>query len=446
MAASEYRTAPAATASLPSGIPYIVGNEAAERFSFYGMRGILVIFMTRYLLDSDGGAAPMSEDEAKWYYHTFLSAVYFLPVVGAVLSDLLLGKYRTIMGLSIVYCLGHLALALDETRLGLTVGLTLIAVGSGGIKPCVSAHVGDQFGKTNAHLLPRVFAWFYFAINLGAAASSLLTPILLRNVGPQVAFGVPGALMFLATWVFWLGRRRFVHVPPAGRAFVEEATSLEGLRSLARLFVIYAFVAMFWALYDQTGSSWVLQAEHLDLRFLGVQWYPSQIQAVNPLLIMAFIPLFSYVVYPAIGRVYELTALRKIGIGLFVTVLAFLVPAWLEWRIAAGATPSIAWQLLAYLIITAAEVFVSITCLEFSYTQAPRASKSLVMSLYLMSVSLGNLFTSAVNFLIQNDDGTSKLDGAEYYLFFAAAMLLTSLVYVLVARRYRVQTVLQEEA
>lgn len=139
--AKQYRTAPVRSASIPTGIPYIVGNEAAERFSYYGMRGILVVFMTRYLLDSHGGPAPMSDAEARSYYHLFSSAVYFFPLVGALVSDLWLGKYRTILFLSMVYCLGHLALALDDTRLGLSVGLALIAIGSGGIKPCVSAHV-----------------------------------------------------------------------------------------------------------------------------------------------------------------------------------------------------------------------------------------------------------------------------------------------------------------
>lgn len=440
---TRYRTRPAATPDMPPGIPFIVGNEAAERFSYYGMRTILVIFMTRYLRAADGSVTPMSESEALGYYHMFSSAVYFFPLAGALIADMFLGKYRTIILLSIAYCLGHFALALDETRVGLAVGLSLIAIGSGGIKPCVSAHVGDQFGQSNAHLLQRVFGWFYFAINLGAFVSSLLTPWLLHNVGAHVAFGVPGILMLLATWVFWLGRGRFVHIPPGGRAFLTELRTALGQRVLLRLVVIYAFVSVFWALYDQTGSAWVLQAEHMDRRFLGVEWYSSQIQAVNPVLIMIFIPLFSYGVYPALDRIFPLTPLRKIGIGLFLTVVAFLVPLRIEVQIAAGLVPNIAWQLLAYAILTAAEVFVSITCLEFSYTQAPRTMKSVIMSLYLLSVSAGNLFTSAVNFLAGT--GEDALAGAHYYAFFSAVMLVTALAFVVVARGYHEQRHLQEQ-
>ena len=431
---------------MPGGVPYIVANEAAERFSYYGMRGILVVFMTRHLLSAGGVPDPMTDAQAREWFHVFAAAVYFFPLLGAVLSDSLLGKYRTILALSVVYCAGHLALAINDTRIGLAVGLTLIAIGSGGIKPCVSAHVGDQFGKANAPLLQKVFGWFYLAINLGAFVSSLLTPWLLEHAGPHVAFGVPGLLMLLATWVFWLGRYRFVHVPPAGTAFLADLRSAAVRATLWRLCGIYLFVAVFWSLYDQTASAWVQQAEHMDRHFLGIEWLSAQVQAVNPMLILTLVPVFAYAVYPAAARVVRVTAIGKIAVGLFLTVPAFLIPAWVEMRIAAGASPSIGWQLLAYVIITAAEVLVSITCLEFSYTQAPRTLKSLVMSLYFLSITAGNLLTSGVNLLIQNADGSSRISGQTYYLLFAAMMTAAAVAFALTTRGYREQVVLQEEA
>ncbi len=440
-----YRTAPEASSRVPGGIPYIVSNEAAERFSYYGMRTILVIFMTAHLADSSGNAAPMSEAEATGYFHLFASAVYFFPLIGALVSDVFLGKYRTILVLSIVYCFGHLALALDDTRLGLAVGLTLIAVGSGGIKPCVSAHVGDQFGATSSHLISRVFGWFYFAINLGAFISTLLTPWLLQAYGPHLAFGVPGILMFIATLAFWLGRYSFVHITPAGSGFLREAFGREGLGAMARLLVIYVFVAVFWALYDQTGSSWVLQARHMDRVFLGFEWLPSQVQAVNPVMIMAFIPLFSYAVYPAMARVFEPTPLRKILAGMLTAVPAFLIVAWVEMRLQAGFAPNIAWHFLAYAFLTAAEVMVSITCLEFSYTQAPTRMKSLVMALFMMSISMGNIFTATVNFAIESTQGEA-LQGPAYFLFFAGLMLAAALGFSVIVRFYKERTYLQDEA
>lgn len=445
MAGSKYLTSPPLTDRMPDGVPYIISNEAAERFSFYGMKGILVIFMTQYLMGAGRQLAVMPEGEAMTWFHAFVSAVYFTPIFGALLADVLLGKYRTIMTLSIVYCFGHLALALDDTRIGLFAGLFLIAMGSGGIKPCVSANVGDQFGTRNKHLLEKVFGWFYFSINFGAFASTLLTPWLLKHRGPHVAFAVPGILMLIATIAFWMGRKKYVHVPPGGRAFLRETFSGEGLSAVGRLVVLFVFVAMFWSLYDQTGSAWVLQAERMDRVWLGREWLSSQIQAVNPLLIMLLIPTFTYGIYPALHRIFPLTPLRKIGIGFFLMVVSFAFSAWIEHWIAADLKPNIVWQLLNYVILTASEVMVSITCLEFSYTQAPRKMKSLIMALYLMSVSAGNAFTAAVNYFLQNADGTSKLTGTQYYLFFAGAMLLCSLLFIAVAGRYRERTYIQGE-
>jgi POT family proton-dependent oligopeptide transporter len=445
MSGSNYRTAPVATSRLPAGIPFIIANEAAERFSFYGMRAVLVVFMTQYLLGADGMPDGMGEAEAKGWFHLFVSAVYFTPLLGALLSDGMLGKYRSIILLSLVYCLGHLALAIDHTRMGLAIGLGLIAVGAGGIKPCVSAHVGDQFGRSNGFLLSRVFSWFYFSINLGAFVSMLATPWLMKSYGASLAFAVPGVLMLLATLVFWSGRYRFVHIPPAGLSFVRETFSANGLSTLGRLSLIYVFVAVFWALFDQTGSAWVLQAQHMDRYLFGMEVLPAQIQAANPLFVMLLIPLFSYVVYPAIDRVWQLTELRKMAIGMFITVLAFAIPTWIQVQIDQGGTPSIAWQLLAYVVLTSAEVMVAVTCLQFSYTQAPRTMKSFVMAFFMMSIAAGNLFTSAVNFFIRQEDGSSKLAGAEYYEFFTLLMLVTAILFMLAARFYKGAAYLHEE-
>jgi len=430
---------------MPAGIPYIVGNEAAERFSFYGMRAILVVFMTQYLRDRGGALAPMSENDANKWYHIFVASNYFFPIFGAILADAIWGKYRTIFWLSIVYCFGHFALSMDDTRLGLTLGLSLIAIGSGGIKPCVSANVGDQFGASNQHLISRAFGWFYFSINAGSFVSILLIPWLLQNYGSRVAFAVPGVLMAIATVILWMGRKKFVHIPPGGRTFLRDTFNREGFATLGRLAVIYAFVAVFWSLWDQSGGEWVLQADKMDLHFAGITWLPSQIQAVNAIMILAFIPLFQYLIYPAISRVFPLTPLRKIGLGLVVTGSSFLISAWIESQIKAGLRPNIGWQLPAYALLTAGEIMVSITSLEFSYTQAPKTMKSIVMALYLWSITAGNAFTALVHVFIQNRDGTLKLSGSAYYLFFAVLSAASAVVFTFFAMRYREKIHLQDE-
>jgi POT family proton-dependent oligopeptide transporter len=347
----------------------------------------------------------MSDAEATEHFHSFVAWVYFTPLLGALLSDIFLGKFRTIMLLSILYCAGHAALACmgvaGYSQWWLLAGLVMICLGSGGIKPCVSAHVGDQFGAKNQHLLSRIYNWFYFSINFGSFFSTLLTPWLLEWYGPHWAFGVPGVLMAIATLMFWLGRHKFIHVPAGGLKFFRELFSAQGFIALAKLLPLYLFIALFWALYDQTGSSWVLQAEHMDLNFLGVQWLESQIQAINPILILIYIPLFTFFVYPLIHRFFPLSPLRKIGIGLFLVAASFALITLIQIWIDAGQRPSVGWQLLAFAIITAAEIMISIVGLEFSYTQAPKNMKSLVMAFYLFAVFVGNIFTAEINRFIQ---------------------------------------------
>ena len=424
-------------ATLPSGIPYIVANEAAERFSYYGMRAILVVFMTQYLTDNTGASAVMPEQEAQGYFHLFVSAVYFMPLLGALVSDGVLGKYRTIILLSLVYCLGHFALSVDNTRMGLFFGQSLIALGAGGIKPCVTAHVGDQFGSANQHLIGKVFSWFYFSINFGAFAAMITIPWLLNQYGPAMAFGVPGLLMLLATVAFWSGRYQFVHIKPAGVAFIKEMLSRYGLVTLGKLGSVYAFIAVFWALFEQIGSSWILQAQKMDRVLFGIELLPSQIQAANPLLIMLLTPIFTYFLYPRLNSLFQLTDLRKMAIGLFLAVVAFAVVSTIQLELDQGNVPNIIWQLFAYIVLTAAEVMVSITCLEFSYRQAPKTMKSFVMAFYFLAISAGNLFTSAVNFFIQNSDGSSKLAGSSYFWFFTILMLITTVLFMCVSSHFQ---------
>jgi POT family proton-dependent oligopeptide transporter len=266
----------------------------------------------------------------------------------------------------------------------------------------------------------------------------LIIPWLLMHSGPAIAFAVPGLLMLLATVLLWLGRHHYIHKPATGMKFIREMCSQVGLKRLAKLASIYGFFTVFWALFDQTGSSWIIQAQKMDRLLWGIELLPSQIQAANPLLIMLLVPLFTYLVYPWLNRCCVLTAIKKMQLGLFLTVVAFAIPSFIQMQLDAGLTPSILWQLLAYVLLTSAEVMVSITCLEFSYTQAPATMKSFVMAFYFLSVALGNLFTSAVNFFIHNTDGSSKLAGADYYWFFTGLMLITAMLFRWVSQRYQV--------
>ena len=450
MADQKFITAPVKTDKMPTGIPYIIATEAAERFSYYGMSSILAVFMTQYLRNSSGALDVMTENEANQRFHDFAFLGYFLPFVGAFLADAFLGKFRTILFISVIYCGGHLALAINDTRTGLAIGMVLIAIGMGGIKPCVSAIVGDQFGASNQHLLSKAFGWFYFAINSGSLVSFWLIPLLLKYAGPRWAFGVPGILMAVAAVIFWCGRYRFVHIPAAGWAAFRRNFDREGLATIGRIAVIYVFVAIFWALWSQSQSEWVLQAEKMDRNLSLFGWkfevLSSQVQLLNGSFILLMIVVCNYVLYPLISRFWPLNELRKIGLGLVVTCFSFLIIAWIESRIGAGQQPSIAWHVPAFLLLSTGEVMVSVTSLEFAYTQAPKRMKAVIMILYLWAIAFGNFLTARVHGLIANADGSSKLPGASFYLFFVGLCAVAAVIYAFVSRFYTLKTHLQDEA
>lgn len=193
---------------MPQQIPYIIGSEGCERFSFYGMRNILTPFLITVLL--------LQKGEAKDVFHSFVIGVYFFPLLGGWIADRLFGKYRTILWFSLIYCIGLGTLALlPHDRTAFMTGLFLVALGAGGIKPLVASFVGDQFDARTKHLAKVVFDAFYWIINFGSFFGSLLMPIFLKSFGPQIAFGIPAVLMLLATVVLWAGRNIYVMVPVA---------------------------------------------------------------------------------------------------------------------------------------------------------------------------------------------------------------------------------------
>ena len=639
----------------PPGIPYIIGNEGCERFSFYGMRAILYVYVVGLFVNLKGLAPEVARAEATATTHLFFAAVYALPLVGAMVADRLLGKYRTILWLSVVYCAGHAALALFEdpalqqsmfgqvfvdTINGLYIGLGLIAVGSGGIKPCVSAHVGDQFGKGNWHLLQKVYNAFYFIINFGSAFATILIPLIRGKVitDPVTgfmtyehsvgwAFGVPGILMGLATIFFWMGRKTFVHVPatqpfklglmdvlagtflflvigvpiffldmvgawsgylneqvvhcgsvawpmliqavgPLGIGMASWAVIVTALGCFVAFVLIYAarqrihpddgflaltfqalkarvlredfgpgeapksahvqdlrdhwlygpvarkhssalaegplavwkiisvflLISVFWALFDQHSSTWIEQAKSMnlvvDLSFggflgagaglgvivglaiglsaarlkggvaggmlmglgvgVGLGWLayefgpyelqPSQISAANPFMVMILIPLTTFGLCPLMARLgISPHPLRRMTMGMATAGLAFVAVALLQSAIDGGAKLHVGWQLIPYTIITLSEVMVSITGLEFAYSQAPKRMKSVIMGFWLFNVTLGNLLVALIARL-------PDMPPEKFFWIFAVLMFVAAALFGLRGKFYRYKEFTQDDA
>ncbi|XP_054275603.1 peptide transporter family 1-like isoform X2 [Macrosteles quadrilineatus] len=358
----------------PKSVFFIVGNEFCERFSYYGMRTILSLYLVDILR--------YNEDSATLIYHAFAMFCYFFPLFGAILSDCYLGKFKTIFYLSLVYAAGNIVISssssplfgVDHKRFFSLLGLLLIAVGTGGIKPCVSSFGGDQFVlPQQAKQLAQFFSLFYFSINAGSLLSTYLTPVLRHDVqcfGEDtcfpLAFGVPALLMVIALIIFLLGKKQYVCKNPEGNIVVDVSKCVshavcqkvqsaekkehwldhsvdrfgQGLvnDTKAAMAILWMFLPLpfFWALYDQQGSRWTFQATRMDGRLGPFTIKPDQMQVVNPFLILTFIPLFDSVVYPALARCHLLTRpLQRLSVGGLLAALAFLVSAFVEMKLEA---------------------------------------------------------------------------------------------------------------
>jgi|APGre2960657505_1045072.scaffolds.fasta_scaffold22209_2 POT family proton-dependent oligopeptide transporter len=455
---SENTASPATSSSpgkLPRGVPFIIGNEAAERFSYYGMMSILTIYLTKQM--------NMGEERGKEVVHLFATAVYFLPLFGAWLADKWIGRYWTILIISFFYCAGHGALALFEGNLpGVYLGLVLIAIGAGGIKPCVSALVGDQFPTENEKGLTRVYGWFYWSINFGATFGFALIPMLRDEKGYSWAFGVPGIAMAVATFIFWLGRKKYVRQPPqrqshqagvmkvlifafsnqkhrqSGQRWLDVALGkftveeVNAARAVGRIVLVFLTIPVFFALYNQVNSTWVLQGEKMTpFDVLGFKVDGERMQAVGSILVMIWVPILTYFIYPLCGKLgLRPTALRRMAVGMVLAGVTYVISGWMQGRIDAGEQLSLAWQLVPYIVLVAGEVLVSATGLEFAFENAPKSMRSTMMSFWLLTIAGGHFLIALFTWLNAN---FVKAKGAQELYAYAGLMFVVSLVFMGIA-------------
>ena len=452
----------------PRQIKFIVGNEACERFSYYGMRSILAGYITGAVLK---GGLGQDADTSTEIIHLFVFANYFMPLFGAWLSDKLIGRYHTILWVSLFYCAGHGVLACSDLAgtvhgklLLLYTGMALIAFGSGGIKPCVSAFVGDQFKPEQSHLLQKAYGAFYWSINLGSFFSFLVIPWIKDRHGYGLAFGVPGIFMAIATFVFWLGTKHYVRVPPSretksagffkvlfaalsgprapGPGFWDTARGrfsekeVDAAKSVLPIVLVFVLITPFWSLFDQSNSTWVLQGEKMvPTTFLGLDIGAEQMQSMNPLIVMILVPLFTLGIYPRIGRFAS--PLRRMSYGMFLAAGSYLVVAALQKQIEAGAQLSVLWQTVPYLILTAAEVLVSTTGLEFAFREAAPEMKSIIMSFWLLTIAFGDLLVVAVTKLFASAADHAASVSTNRFLLYAGMTFGVAILFSVVAGFYR---------
>jgi dipeptide/tripeptide permease len=471
-------TAPRASFFTPV-VCCILITETAERFSYFGFRAILVLYFTRALEYQETTAI------ALFAYMTCLA--YLSPILGALLADAYWGRYTTILVFGCIYAIGLVILTggaftnssnLDTKRILTFLGLFLVCLGTGGIKPCVSAFGADQVANQGQEEGSRsvtedsngleplsqqgdtpvsdsesrvraFFASFYFCINLGAVTSIFMIPILRANFGFGAAFLTPTIFIVLAMLAFvskskeyvhhdlgetslattfflcgWLLRKRLSNVrlihtyfpcirpsqyPLSSGANESLANNeecndndadtarnqqLSDAAQALHVMPIMGMLPIFWMLYDQQGSVWTLQATRMALH--GLQ--PEQLNVVNPVEIMIFIPLFDRCIYPAMERRgWNISHLRRMGWGMLLASMSFFISGVLESVIQSreaegGAQVHVFWQLPQITTLAVAEIFLSVTGLEFAYATSPDRLKAFLMAIYLLTTSVGDFF------------------------------------------------------
>lgn len=512
------------SSTFPNTVLAILLTETAERFAYYGYRAILVLYFIEEL--------KLNETTAISLFAYTTSLAYIMPLFGAVLSDAFFGKYKIIIMFGWTYALGvgllttaaYDILPASSSQRALTVvGLILICIGTGGIKPCVSPFGADQllYSVTNAlqhssqsssfplresaseecyefdhlpsssssfeesqqsekfdvtfsssensneELIQKFFSWFYFGINVGSLASFLIVPTIKANYGFGTAFLLPTIFIIIAMIVFSSKKSDYIiltpengnshnhgqegtslvsvlriyrrmiqnrkdnrpHYQPASQnrsmqsksSIMEyemrsnyagidvNAQEIQDAHEVLRVMPVLAAFPIFWMLYDQQGSVWILQANHMNLH--GIQ--PEQLGVLNPLFIMILIPIFDQYVYPWCQRNgWSITHLRRISWGMGLAALSFFISGFLESAVETGYQEAndksseddtkdflkvnVMWQIPQIFILSVAEILVSITGLEFAYANSPPSMKALIMATFQLTTAVGDLFGGAL--------------------------------------------------
>lgn len=428
--------------SHPIGFWFFFWGEFAERASYYGMRAIL----TLYMIDRLG----FSKANASTLMSFFIAASYFLPLAGGFVADRFLGKYWTIVGFSLPYILGHVILGI-ENEVCLYSALILLAMGTGVIKPNISTLMGntyDLYRPGQTQLRSQAFSMFYFAINVGAFLSQVFMPTIRTEWGYAIAFLFPAALMVVAFAIFAAGKRFYAPdvIGPVDRSPEERK---QQWAVLGRLFTLFLLVTFFWAIFDQSATTWIFFArEQLDLNMFGVEVDPDQIQAFNPLFIMIFLPLITALWAWLDARGTKVRATDKILVGFILTAVTMGIHVFAAYLVAeSGHKVSLWWQIIAYLVLTWAEILISVTGLELAFAAAPKNMKGFITACWLLTVGIANLAINApvTRMYPSTDPGWHFPSPMSYFAALTITMLVVSVAFVFVARGFN-QRMAQAEA
>jgi POT family proton-dependent oligopeptide transporter len=448
------RSVPPAAGDLlghPKGLAFLFATEMWERFSYYGMRALLVLYMVKYLLQPERAGTVLGlgalrsvlesvfgpldvQPLSSHIYGLYTALVYLTPIVGGLLADRVLGQRRTVIAGAVLMAIGHFMMAVEELFL---LALTALILGNGAFKPNISTQVGGLYAPGDPRR-DRAFSIFYVGINLGAFLAPLVCGTLGEEVGWHYGFAAAGVGMLIGLAIYLCA----VPALPPDELYKARLMQIErrpldrrewgGIVALLVLFVPHV---LFWATYEQQGNTIALWADANTDRTIGLLGWNGEIpvtwfQAFNPFMIFAFTPLVVALWTWQGRRGTEPSSVVKMALGCFGVVAANLIMAMAAVQAGAGQV-SWLWLLAYFVVITLGELYLSPVGLSLVTKVAPARILSMMMGVWLAAIFVGNFLAGWLGSF------WSGMDKAAFFLLIAAIAALAGAAMLLCARPLR---------
>ena len=426
----------------PRALAYLFTTEMWERFSYYGMRALLVLYMVKYLFtpQSSGdvlGLAPFKhglefvfgplapQPLASQIYGFYTGLVYLTPILGGLLADRVLGQRRTVIIGATLMAIGHFMMAFEHLFL---VALCFLILGNGAFKPNISTQVGSLYPPGDRRR-DRAFSIFYVGINLGAFLAPLVCGTLGEKLGWHYGFAAAGVGMTIGLIIYLAATPHLPRDAFEKRSLPDNKLDAKAWQSIAALLLLFAPVSLFWATYEQQGNTIALWADQFtDRHFLGGEIPVTWFQAFNPFMIFAFTP-FIVALWRWQGKNEPATS-TKLGMGCLINALAYLVMVAAAWS-AGGGKASWLWLLFYFVVITVGELYLSPTGLSLVTKIAPKTLLSMMMGVWLATSFVGGFLAGYL--------GTfwSSMDKANFFLMLALISSVAGVAIMLLRRPLR---------
>ncbi|HKS87715.1 MAG TPA: peptide MFS transporter [Pseudolabrys sp.] len=385
----------------PRGLTFLFATEMWERFSYYGMRSLLILYMVKFLLPEQGTHGVIGLDSLKRglevisgplapqpfaseIYGFYTGLVYLTPIFGGLLADRVLGQRRTVILGAALMAAGHFMMAFEQLFL---FALALLILGNGAFKPNISTQVGALYPRGDRRR-DRAFSIFYVGINLGAFLAPLVCGSLGEELGWHYGFAAAGVGMTIGLVIYLAAAPALPKDVLARRETTGRPLDAAGRRSIAALLLLFVPVSLFWATYEQQGNTIALWADQFaDRNLFGFEIPVTWFQAFNPFMIFAFTPLI-VAIWRRQGENEPATTV-KLAVGCLLTALAYLVMMTAAW-VAGSGKASWLWLLAFFVVITIGELYLSPTSLSLVTKVAPPSLLSMMMGLWLATSFAGN--------------------------------------------------------